>query len=236
MFADEPTPEETQPAAEEQPEPEAPATPETPSEPEVEPEAEAEPEAPEAGETPEQAEARKWADKYDSPEKLEEAYRHQVSSATRLAQERAEMQRRLQEYEEALPRVAAYVEQLQKAAQQQVRPPQVPDDIDLNDPEQLQAFINAQVQQGVQTGVQQALGPLQQQQQEAQRIAQEQAQHEQMRQQFATWQADNPEVQPGSDMWTAMNNVLYELQYDPDQGQPIPDNFPTTPEIGRAHV
>ena len=161
-----------------------------------------------------------------------EAYRHQQASATRLAQERAEVQRKLQEYEAAIPRVAAYVEQLQQQVQAQVRanPSVVPDDVDLTDPEQLQAFVNAQVEQRVQAGLQQAMGPLQQQQEQARQEAYAQAQHERAQQEFLSWQRDNPEVHPDSPMWTAMNNVLYELQYDPETGQAVPDNFPTTPE------
>lgn len=226
LFADEPTP-----APEEQPAPEATeqvaeAPAETPAEETPEqPQAEAEvPEAP--GETEAETEARKWADKYDSPEKLEEAYKHQVASATRLAQERAQLEREHRQIQEALQAARPELEAFQQwKAQQQGQRPQ-PEDFDYTDPEQVQAFINAQVQAQLQQHVAQTNQTFEQRQQQYQ----EQQAFEAKRHEFNQWQAENPDVVPGSDVWTAMNNVIYEFQYDPSYGAPVEDNFPLNKE------
>ena len=237
LFDDEPTP-----APEEQPAPEAseevteppaetpveePEVPEVPEQPQAEAEPEPEPEPEVPGETAAEAEARKWADKYDTPEKLEEAYRHQVASATRTAQERAQLERELNQVREALTRAKPELEAFQQwKAQQQGQPQPEPQDFDYTDPEQVQAFINAQVQQQLNQHLQQTTQTFEQQQ----RQLQEQQAFEAKRQEFFQWQAENPDVTPGSDKWTAMNNVIYELQYDPSQGEPVEDNFPLNRE------
>lgn len=223
MFADEPTP-----APEEQPAPEAEVTetpePETPAEPQPQ-----EPEAPAEGEPTEEpaqpqepeAEARMWAGKYKSPEELENAYGHQVASATRLAQERAQIQRERDELRAGLEQARPLLEQI-IAQQRQPQQPQVPEDFDYTDPQAVAEFVrqqNQQYQAELQAQMQQTLAQQQQQ-------LRQQQEFETKRNEFLTWQQENPDVVPGTDMWTAMNNVIYEFQFDPAKGQPVEENFP----------
>lgn len=230
MFAvEEPTPAEEQPAQEtaeesvaeapEQPQAEA----ETPAE---EPAEEQEPVA--EGDDP-------FADyrddnglilgKYKTGEAWVNAHKHQDQYATRLAQEKAESERRLLEIETAVANARPVLEGYARWRQQQEQQgqPQVdPDYFDPNDPAQLQALIDQRAALIAQQMTQQQMGTLQQQQ-EAQRF---EAEHQAKQQVFYSWQQENPEIVPGSDHWTAMNNVIHELQYDLDEGRPVEDNFP----------
>lgn len=230
LFGDEPVPaEEVKQPVEETAEEPAAEVPEQPQEIEV-PAEETEPQEPVEEEPDPFSQYRDdkglILGKYKTGEDWVNAHKHQDAYATRLAQERADLERRAQEYETAIANARPVLEQWAKERQAQQQPQFDPDMFDPNDPQQLQEFIDQRATAIAQEMAQQQVGTFQQQQVQMQ-AAQE---HAAKQQEFYSWQQENPDVVPGSDQWTAMNNVIYELQYDPQAKSPVEDNFPVNRE------
>jgi hypothetical protein len=172
-----------------------------------------EPETKEELPTTAEAAEQLLAGKYKNVDDLVNAHQHLDAWTTRTRQENIDLQRQLEQYKAAVQRIVPYLEQQQQ---------QVPEEIDYSDPQAVQALIRQQVEEGIK----QHIAPIQ----DNVTRAQEEAAHQAKQQEFQRWQQDNPEVQPGTPMWTAMNNVVYELQFDPEENKLVEDNFPLTPQ------
>lgn len=171
--------------------------------------------------------AKKYLGKYDTPEQLEEGYKNirrlQVQTSERmqqLEQERQEDRRRmaqvLQQLQPVLsdPEVQARLRGGQPLIPQTPGQPQHQVDVTQLSPEQLQAYLDQQVATQVQQQVQQ----VSQQQQTAQ------AQGE-VRMVVQTFMNSHPDIQPGTELDYAINDVVTEFQTD-SQGQHRPELFP----------
>lgn len=161
------------------------------------------------GETEAQRQERLYADRYQSIEQLEDGYKNIQRLQNRTAEQLRSEQLRAQQLEAALQQAAPYLRQLQQQQPQ-----------DLDDPQQLQQLIDSRISQGTQ----QALMQMQ-----AQQLAQQTAEA------IDSFRVEHPDAAPGTELDTAMANIILEFQTDA-QGRRSNDAFPVTKEnLDLAH-
>lgn len=225
----EPAPEaQPQPGEQQQPQPQAPSAPEQSPVPQDTPQPQPQqvPQQPPGQQPPAQEgqqpegqppAPQKWADRFDSPEQLVEGYKGLQGLQTRTARERAAAQREAAQYKQALEQVLPAIEQMRRTGQvpaalsgQGVQPqpgahPQQepPADFSQMDPQQVQAWISQQIDNGIRGGLSQV----------EQRTAQ-QMQVQTEREAAQQFVAQHPDAAPGTPLFDEVESVITEFQTD----------------------
>lgn len=181
------------------------------TEPAAQPTTEAPTPAP-SDEAPSEETPKRWADRYESAEELEKGYKNIQALYSRTMQERQADRLRMQQMEAALQALQ------ERATTQPGEPapvlPEGLDDLTALTPQELQSFIDHQVEQRTQ----QVQGQVTEDLQRQQRVAAIQSS-------VAQFMATHPEVTPDSPLDYAIGQVIEEFQKGSDGVQRF-ENFP----------
>jgi type II secretory pathway pseudopilin PulG len=161
-------------------------------------------------------EGYRWAAKYEDPQQLEQGYRELNARYTQLTQSQAERDRaaaqRINELEIGLQNALPYI-QAGMAAQQGVGPGGTPtlrpEEVDFDDPEQLNTFLEAKIAERMQP----ILNQMQQQSQAQQYQTAQQQYMGAAEQAITSFRTDHPDV-AGTAVEDEMANIIQQFGLD----------------------